>query len=315
MAYMIATGGETSFRADVSGAFSLFSWVEEIEGWVGTPTLDGRFTTGTSSGANVTSQSTGTIIGAPAGIAFSAHSKDSATTETVTNLTNSFIITKEEAPYNAGVGAYLITAGGNVETTVTWSGPDDQQVGVIAAFEDVGGGPVPELITIDWSTKVISIAKEYLITIQTSPTEIYQLDLDAFRLDLKDIEDGDVGIVNDDTHSHNTEVLLSGITYARVIEIINGYTITFEDGQYAVNLIGANSNVADVVNVNQVSVRAANSAGLIAINTGSGVTEQDKLDIADRVWDEPASEHVTTGTLGDVLNRTKTWVNSLRKLL
>jgi hypothetical protein len=57
-------------------------------------------------------------------------------------------------------------------------------------------------------------------------------------------------------------VSLGGLTYARVIEIINGYTITFEDGQYAVNLVGANSNVGDCVNVNQVSVRSANSAGL-----------------------------------------------------
>jgi hypothetical protein len=48
-----------------------------------------------------------------------------------------------------------------------------------------------------------------------------------------------------------------------VIEIINDYTVTFEDGQYAVNLVGANSNIADRVNVNQVSVRAANSAGLV----------------------------------------------------
>jgi hypothetical protein len=44
--------------------------------------------------------------------------------------------------------------------------------------------------------------------------------------------------------------------------MINNYTVTFEDGQYAVNLVGANSNIADVVNVNQVSVRSANSAGL-----------------------------------------------------
>ena len=53
------------------------------------------------------------------------------------------------------------------------------------------------------------------------------------------------------------------MTLARTVEIINGYTVTFEDGQYAVNLVGANSNVGDVVNVNQVSVRSANSAGLV----------------------------------------------------
>ena len=43
------------------------------------------------------------------------------------------------------------------------------------------------------------------------------------------------------------------------LEIINGYTLTFEDGQYAVNIYGGNSNVADVNNKNQVSVNTANS--------------------------------------------------------
>jgi len=40
-----------------------------------------------------------------------------------------------------------------------------------------------------------------------------------------------------------------------------------KDGQYAVNLVGANSNVGDVVNVNQVSVRSSNSAGLQDLNS------------------------------------------------
>jgi hypothetical protein len=53
------------------------------------------------------------------------------------------------------------------------------------------------------------------------------------------------------------------VTLARVVEIINDYTITFENGTYAVNLAGANSNIGDVVNLNSVSVRSANSAGLV----------------------------------------------------
>jgi hypothetical protein len=64
---------------------------------------------------------------------------------------------------------------------------------------------------------------------------------------------------------------------ARVIEIVNDYTITFEDGQYAVNLLGANSNIADRVNVNQVSVRSANSAGLIQAGTALSISEQAML--------------------------------------
>lgn len=117
---------------------------------------------------------------------------------------------------------------------------------------------------IDWGNKLIIIPRGYTTLIQEIPTEIRELPLNQFRQDLKDLEDDVEGMTFLDTHSHNTEVLLGGIVYARVITIINGYTITFEDGQYAVNLIGANSNVGDNINVNQVSVRSANSAGLIS---------------------------------------------------
>lgn len=119
-------------------------------------------------------------------------------------------------------------------------------------------------ISINWGTRVIYVPKSYLTLIQASPTEIYEMNLNSFRLDLKDLEDDEEGMTFPNTHNHNTEVSLGGLTYARVIEIINGYTVTFEDGQYAVNLVGANSNVGDVVNVNQVSVRTQNSAGLIS---------------------------------------------------
>lgn len=122
-------------------------------------------------------------------------------------------------------------------------------------------------ITIDWGTKVISVPKADLTLIQSTPTEIRQLNLDTFRLTLKDLEDDPEGMPFDRTHNHNTSVTVGGVTLARVIEIINGYTVTFEDGQYAVNLVGANSNVGDVVNVNQVSVRSANSAGLQDLST------------------------------------------------
>ena len=117
-------------------------------------------------------------------------------------------------------------------------------------------------IFINWGLKVISIPRADMTLIQSSPTEIRQLNLDSFRLILRDLEDSEEGIAFERTHAHNTSVTVGGVTLARVIEMINDYTVTFEDGQYAVNLVGANSNVGDVVNVNQVSVRSANSAGL-----------------------------------------------------
>jgi len=126
-------------------------------------------------------------------------------------------------------------------------------------------------ISINWVTKEIFIPKLDTQLVQSVPQEIRQLDIDTFRLELKDIEDGE-GMPFATTHNHNTTITVGGVTLARVIEIINGYTITFEDGQYAVNLVGANSNIADVTNVNQVSVRSSNSAGLTyseAINNQS----------------------------------------------
>jgi len=129
-------------------------------------------------------------------------------------------------------------------------------------------------ITITWTTKIINIPKEDLTLIQMSPSEIREMDLDWFRCQLKAIEASEEGQVFVDLHKHNTEVSLGGLTFARVIEIINDYTITFEDGQYAVNLIGANSNVGDVVNVNQVSVRSQNSAGLTSAPSDQSISSE-----------------------------------------
>lgn len=121
-------------------------------------------------------------------------------------------------------------------------------------------------ITIDWANRIIQVPRADMTLIQTVPTEIRELDLDVFRLTLKALEASEDGMPWLDTHRHNTTVTVGGVTLARVVEIINNYTVTFEDGQYAVNLVNANSNVADVVNVNQVSVRAANSAGLVNLS-------------------------------------------------
>ena len=104
-----------------------------------------------------------------------------------------------------------------------------------------------------------------MVLIETVPSDIYELDLNIFRLALKDIEDSSEGMPFVRTNKHSAPTTIGSISLARVIEIINGYTITFEDDQYTVKATGANSNLADVVNQNQVSVNTANSAGLIDI--------------------------------------------------
>jgi hypothetical protein len=118
-------------------------------------------------------------------------------------------------------------------------------------------------ITINWPTGVINVPKADLTLIQASP-EVRQIDLNWFRMQLKDLEDSDDGMIFPYTHNHNTEVTLSGLTYARIVEITNGYTVEFEDGQYTINCVGANHNLADVKVANQVSLIVNNAAGLIS---------------------------------------------------
>jgi len=122
-------------------------------------------------------------------------------------------------------------------------------------------------ITVDWPTKVINIPKADLLLIQSTPTEIRQLDMDAFRLILRGLEDNPDSAPYDVTHTHNPPVTVSGAALARVVQLINSYTVTFESGSYAVNVVGANTNLGDVTNVNNVSVRTSNSAGLQDLNS------------------------------------------------
>jgi hypothetical protein len=145
-------------------------------------------------------------------------------------------------------------------------------------------------ISVNWPTKVINVPKADMTLVQSMPFEIRELNINTFRLALKNLEDDELGIPFLRTHNHNTAVSVGGVTLARVVEIINGYTVTFEDGMYAVNLVGANSNLGDVVNLNSVSVRAANSAGL---------TEPD---MAAAVWNALVANHLTAGTTGKALS-------------
>lgn len=143
-------------------------------------------------------------------------------------------------------------------------------------------------ITINWATKVIAVPQADLTLVSGS---LYELDVDVFRLALKDIEDSETGMNFPDTHTHNTESTVSGVVYARQFKIINGYTVTFEDGTYTVRCVGANHNIGDVKNVNSVSLIIGNSAGLI-VGTGG-----DPAAIATAVWNHADGLNATAKLL------------------
>ena len=94
------------------------------------------------------------------------------------------------------------------------------------------------------------------------------MDTEQFKVAINDIEDNAPGIVQPQILNHSTSVILDGIEYARVLEIINGYTITFEEtgSPYKVFLTGSNNNILTVTNLGTVQVAPNNSAGLINLN-------------------------------------------------
>lgn len=125
-------------------------------------------------------------------------------------------------------------------------------------------------LSIDWLTKVISVPQADLTSLGGG---VYELDVEDLRLWLKDIEDGEDGMAQPDTHRRNAPVTLAGVTYAQTFEIINGYTVAFQNTgtPYLIKCVGGNHNLGDVTIFDGgSSLLIGNSAGLQLVSTGGG---------------------------------------------
>lgn len=133
---------------------------------------------------------------------------------------------------------------------------------------------------INWATLVITIEKSDTFMTLVTATQ-YNLDVNLFRLSLDDRLDDVDGEIFADTHIHATERVLGGVTYARSMEIINGYTVEFEDGAYRVIATGPDHNISDVMVFNNVSLVTNNSVGkqVVTIDSGSGLTEEQNIQL------------------------------------
>jgi hypothetical protein len=133
-------------------------------------------------------------------------------------------------------------------------------------------------ISVNCATKVISVPRADLTYVSPG---LYELDIEDFRLWLRDWEDSEAGMAMPDTHNRNAPVTLSGTTYAQTFEIINGYTVDFEDtgSPWTCRVVGGNHNVADVKVVDHVSLLIGNSAGLIQVTSGSGLSSEQALQL------------------------------------
>jgi hypothetical protein len=121
-------------------------------------------------------------------------------------------------------------------------------------------------ITVDWLTKTFFVPQSDLTFVSGT---LYEMDTEAyFRAGVNAIMASEEGIPFDTPIDHNAEYTVAGVTYARKIEMINGYNLTFTpDAQWSVRLAGSNNNLFDIengiLNQNQVQVIPQNSAGLI----------------------------------------------------
>jgi len=137
---------------------------------------------------------------------------------------------------------------------------------------------------VTWNTGNVFIPVADMILVSGS---VYNLDMLAFHEEIRRLEwEFTEGLAWPEILDHvNPKLDFAGADYAGFDEIINGYTITFDPLATRVNLIGSNNNIVDVFIVNGVSVVPSNSAGLQRVISGSGVTEQDKTDIANKSRD------------------------------
>ena len=138
-------------------------------------------------------------------------------------------------------------------------------------------------ISVNPITKTIFIPRADLSEVVAG--SLFSLDTNQFRKDLRTWESTVEGRTVPITHSHNTEYSVAGVTYARKVEIINGYSVEFESfpSAYSVNLVGSNNNIFDIQNgilvQNNVQVIPGNAAGLQIVAVGSAVLDQDVINI------------------------------------
>jgi len=139
-------------------------------------------------------------------------------------------------------------------------------------------------MSIDFPTKVITVPRSDLALVSGT---IYTMDTEGyFRTELMSLMDDAIAMHWPQSYFHETESTIAGVTYARKIKIINGYSVVFTPNeQWTVILEGSNNDIFDVENgilvQNQVQVIPTNSAGLIVTTVGSGLSIEQAAQLKD----------------------------------
>lgn len=128
---------------------------------------------------------------------------------------------------------------------------------------------------VDWESRVIAIPKEDMSLLQSTPSEVRQLDALDFWLKCRDLEDSAVGMLYPPIVSYNEATVVAGTQLSAVVRVINDYKVVFEDGLYNVNLTGANNNLSDRSIKNLVGLNSNNSSGLVTVEIENKLTKEE----------------------------------------
>ena len=128
---------------------------------------------------------------------------------------------------------------------------------------------------INWSAGLVNVPQSDLTVVIGT---LFSHDTSGFFDDIKTQEASEEGIVWPDIIDHNGSYTVAGVTYAQKIELVNGYTVAYENtgSFYTVNLVNSNNNIFDqqagvyVPHANAMVI-PSNSAGLQTVALGSAV--------------------------------------------
>ncbi len=155
--------------------------------------------------------------------------------------------------------------------------------------------------SVDWTAKVITVPLDDLTFVSGS---VWSLDTSDVWIEVRRLEASPSdGLGRPQALEFVNTQILSDIPYSPIIKLINGYTWKTGTTNKVITLLGPNSNLLDTfITGDGVSVLANNSAGKTD-DSGSGVTEQDIIDISDesskKVWDAQRADHEIAGSFGD----------------
>lgn len=172
-------------------------------------------------------------------------------------------------------------------------------------------------ITIDYLTNEILIPKADTVFVSTDPItgrETRSLDMDFLWKALADIQDNTTDVWAPTAYINTPPQDLGGITLARSVLILDPYYVTFENGTYAVELEGGNTNLHTRTTVNSVAVHSNNSVGFAQIVSGSGVLPADITAISAAVWDKLVADHSSIGSFGLLLGQMQTLIDELHTI-